>query len=237
MSECEECARQKKRFNALLVDVENAEMDLRAARRKIKSLERQIAEMNAPEHLDKEAERVFLYWREELRSASKRKVVFGEKRKTKVCARLRDGYTVDDLKLAIDGARDHAFVDEKGKRHDDLELICRDEVKVDSFISRAEGGSAGSPAQPAPTPLVPKDGISRDAARNTILDALWAQYSSRMFEEEAMEWWVAPCPACQVEWSTLRVRTNDMNPLVSCERCNITTGLLLQAIQQEAQAA
>jgi hypothetical protein len=40
--------------------------------------------------------------------------------------------------MAIRGAALAAYVDEGGVRHDDLELICRNEVKLEKFIDRYE---------------------------------------------------------------------------------------------------
>ncbi len=59
-------------------------------------------------------------------------------------ARLKEGYTLGQLMRAIDGAAAGAYVDDNGKRHDDLELICRNEVKVDGFIARAPLSAAAA---------------------------------------------------------------------------------------------
>lgn len=58
-------------------------------------------------------------------------------RRQKVAARLREGYTPDDIRTAIDGAAIGAFVNDAGTRFDDLELICRNGSKLESFIERA----------------------------------------------------------------------------------------------------
>lgn len=55
----------------------------------------------------------------------------------KVKARLNEGYTVEQIRTAIDGAACGAFVNDSGKRFDDLELICRTGSKLESFIDRA----------------------------------------------------------------------------------------------------
>lgn len=58
-------------------------------------------------------------------------------RRRKVQARLREGYTPQQIRTAIDGAAVGAFVNDAGKRFDDLELICRTGSKLESFIDRA----------------------------------------------------------------------------------------------------
>lgn len=58
-------------------------------------------------------------------------------RRQKVAARLREGYTAEQIRAAIEGAATGAFVNDAGKRFDDLELICRTGSKLESFIDRA----------------------------------------------------------------------------------------------------
>lgn len=77
---------------------------------------------------------VFDYWRERCNHPTAK---LTSDRRSKINARLRDGYTVDDLKAAVDGAARAAFVNDQGKRFDDLALICRNGEKLDSFIARA----------------------------------------------------------------------------------------------------
>ena len=55
----------------------------------------------------------------------------------KVTTRLREGYTVEQIRTAIDGAARGAFVNDAGNRFDDLTLICRNGSKLEDFIARA----------------------------------------------------------------------------------------------------
>jgi len=58
----------------------------------------------------------------------------------KISQRLRDGYSVDDLKLAIDGchkSRWHQGDNDRNQRYDSLELVVRDASKVNQFIELA----------------------------------------------------------------------------------------------------
>ena len=52
-------------------------------------------------------------------------------------ARRAEGYTPRDVAEGIRGAKRGAFVDERGKRHDDLTLICQSGSKLEDFIGRA----------------------------------------------------------------------------------------------------
>lgn len=77
---------------------------------------------------------VFDHWRTTLHPDAR---VFDAKTREKVRARLAEGFTVDDLKRAIDGCKTNPHnqgVNEKGKRYDALELICRDGANVTRFI-------------------------------------------------------------------------------------------------------
>lgn len=77
---------------------------------------------------------VFLYWQERM---GKPRAKLDEKRAAKIRARLRDGYSVQDLKDAVDGCRQSAWHqgrNDRNKVYNDIELICRDAKHVDEFI-------------------------------------------------------------------------------------------------------
>lgn len=79
-----------------------------------------------------DARELFSYWQTKCRPAAKPVA----KRMAAVHARLAEGYTVEQIRAAIDGAAIAPFIGDDGRRHDDLELICRNGVKLDSFIGR-----------------------------------------------------------------------------------------------------
>lgn len=69
-----------------------------------------------------------------------------KKRREVIGARLKE-YSVDDLKLAIDGCKRSPFYQGQNERnmvYDDIELICRDAKHVDGFIAAAEGRGHGN---------------------------------------------------------------------------------------------
>lgn len=129
-------AKERERVNHLLCDLSNAETDLVAKRNEIQRLKAELNKVTNPPKLG-DADEVFAYWRRTCRGDNPR-VVFGPKRREKVTARLREGYSVAELKQAVDGAYTHPFVNEHGKVFDELELICRDEVKADDFMARGD---------------------------------------------------------------------------------------------------
>jgi uncharacterized phage protein (TIGR02220 family) len=78
--------------------------------------------------------RVFAYWQQRCSHPAAK---LSAERQSKIRARLREGRTAEEFKQAIDGAAVAPFIDERGKRHDDIELICRNAVKFESFVDRA----------------------------------------------------------------------------------------------------
>lgn len=81
---------------------------------------------------------IFEYWQ---RKCNKPRAKFTSDRRQKVRSRLREGYSVDDIRLAIDNAAVAAYVNDAGKRFDDIELICRNGSKLESFMTRAPSES------------------------------------------------------------------------------------------------
>lgn len=80
-----------------------------------------------------ESKEIFDFWKKTFQKSER--TVFDNKRKTKVLARLKDGYSVDQLKQAITGCASSEYHVEN--HHIDLELICRDATHTDRFIGLA----------------------------------------------------------------------------------------------------
>lgn len=77
---------------------------------------------------------VFEFWRVVM---EKPRSHLGHTRRSKINAALKIGYSVDDLRLAIVGCKYDNWSQGENDRHrkyDDIELICRDEVRIDRFI-------------------------------------------------------------------------------------------------------
>lgn len=88
---------------------------------------------------DQERE-VFDHWQQVM---DKPRALFTEDRRRKVRARLREGYTVEQLKAAVDGCRRSAFHmgrNDRRVRYDDLQLICRSGSHVERFAAEPGGG-------------------------------------------------------------------------------------------------
>ncbi len=97
---------------------------------------------SAPEETTPAPERdavsgVFDYWRQRTGYA---RAKLDDKRRRAVKARLKDGYSPEDLRRAIDGCMltpHNCGQNERGERYDDLELICRSGPQVDRFMRNA----------------------------------------------------------------------------------------------------
>jgi hypothetical protein len=78
---------------------------------------------------------IFSYWQQALNHPHAR---LTPERERVIRARLREGYTPDVIKKAIDGCRASPFhrgQNERGQPYDDLTLICRNGSKLESFLN------------------------------------------------------------------------------------------------------
>lgn len=84
-----------------------------------------------------EAQSVFDYWK---KKRGYQRAKLDAKRLKAINARLKDGYSVEDLCKAIDGIErspHHMGQNDRRTVYDDIELICRDGPRVDGFIKLA----------------------------------------------------------------------------------------------------
>ena len=78
---------------------------------------------------------VFDYWCEVM-GKNPNATKLNAKRKSAIQARLKEGYTLDQLKQSIDGCKADPFSmgqNERNKPFNDIELICRNGTKVEGF--------------------------------------------------------------------------------------------------------
>lgn len=81
---------------------------------------------------------IFNYWKEVMKKNNSS--ILNAKRDKAIKARLEEGYTVEQIKLAILGCSmtpHNMGQNNNGKRYDDLELICRDGVQIERFASNS----------------------------------------------------------------------------------------------------
>ncbi|HWU84478.1 MAG TPA: hypothetical protein VN028_03985 [Rhodocyclaceae bacterium] len=88
---------------------------------------------------------VFSHWQ---RALNHPQAKLDEKRAKAIAKRLADGYTVAELRHAIDGIRNsphHMGQNDQRTVYDDIELICRDGAHVDKFIKLAAPAAIADP--------------------------------------------------------------------------------------------
>lgn len=128
-----EIARLTRGVELIGIDLQNAEASLRVERRKVTELRKLLEDKAVGTDFAPEIQAAFDYWR---RRCNHERAKLGTERANAVKARLKSGHTLLEVFRAIDGAAFDAFVSESGKRYDELELICRNEVKFDGFEAR-----------------------------------------------------------------------------------------------------
>jgi len=88
-----------------------------------------------------DVERVFAHWQAVMKHPQAKLGGSDSKRYKAIAARLRDGYSADDLCRAVDGCRrtpHNMGQNDRGEVYDDIELICRDQGHVDRFIRASQ---------------------------------------------------------------------------------------------------
>lgn len=96
------------------------------------------------EQMPDDVQIVFEHWQTKM---GHERAQLDDKRKKAIKARLKDGYSVDDLCMAIDGCKispHHQGQNDSGTVYDDIELICRNGPNVDKFIARMKRTSAST---------------------------------------------------------------------------------------------
>ena len=84
---------------------------------------------------------VFQYWQQVMNHQG---AILDNRRSKAIAARLKEGHSVEKLKLAIDGCKASPWHQGQNDRHqvfDDIELICRNAGKVESFVAKVVGKS------------------------------------------------------------------------------------------------
>jgi len=83
---------------------------------------------------------IYEHWKEVM---EKPRALLTDQRRDKIEARLKEGYSVEDCKKAIDGCRGsdfHMGKNERNTQYNDIELIFRNGTKFEQFVSRAHRG-------------------------------------------------------------------------------------------------
>ncbi len=82
---------------------------------------------------------IFNYWKEVMKKSNSS--ILNAKRTKAIEGRFKEGYTVDQIKMAIVGCSmtpHNMGQNDNGNKYDDIELICRDGVQVERFANNAQ---------------------------------------------------------------------------------------------------
>ena len=89
-----------------------------------------------PDRSSDHARELFAYWQERCHHPQAK---FTDERRDKVLARLRQGYTPEQIRQGVDGAAVNPPRDrESGVVHDDLVSVCRNGAQLERYMARAE---------------------------------------------------------------------------------------------------
>lgn len=133
--ECPDCERLRRQLDAALTELETVKADLDAKRRQLRTQRHNERKALKEAALYEQALPLFEFWAEQ---CGHPKAKFGPANQKALYNALELGFTQREVAEAIKGAAVAAWVDERGKRHDGLPLICRDEEKLRDFIERYE---------------------------------------------------------------------------------------------------
>ncbi|MBF6731338.1 DUF1376 domain-containing protein [Acinetobacter baumannii] len=113
------------------------------------------------ENFKNEIQEVFEFWKVTFNKNNR--TVLDNQRKSKIQARLKEGYTVEDIKTAIVGCSKSQFHIEGN--HTDLTLICRDATKLDHFLAMS------NPAQVIACPQI--EDVQTIPAQYKVIEGDW----------------------------------------------------------------
>lgn len=108
-----------------------------------------------------EIQEIFEFWKATLKKNNR--TVLDNQRKTKIQGRLKEGYTVDDIKSAITGCSKSSFHTEGN--HTDLTLICRDATHLDQFMGYNQTGNTTENQPPSDQPVFKPEPVRQQYGR------------------------------------------------------------------------
>lgn len=240
-----------------VIDKENAQADVAAKNRELGGVRAELTKQrqNSPEAAG--VRDVFDHWVKVLGkdpSRQKPDSKLGEKRQAKIRARLREGFTVDELKRAIDGLARRPFVGPKGRmaqgsqsqRFDDLTTALADETTVPRFIGYAETEPESNVVELVPSPK----GVTRDPWHRPLdravaalrrefgSDAVRGEWGDHEFRADC--WW-SVCPVQPGLGQPMRLQEKGGVPggslIAACAHGCLPSALMDAIRRLEAKAA
>lgn len=107
-------------------------------RKEVKEEEKRKEDESGCRDFNSEAEEIFECYMQAFDGFFPKGLTLTKERKAKILARLKSGYSVDDLKLAITNIRQSSFhcgENDKGKVYATIEFICRNDAKLEEWMN------------------------------------------------------------------------------------------------------
>lgn len=212
----EQNARLKASLEKAAIDVANLQTELTAALRKNTALKTELDKLERRHTPTSEVEAVFDHFLAVVWSGKGRRPKLDGARQKLIRERLKDGFSVAELKTALGGLAAFPNVADKGrcapgrgKRYADLQHALRDAATVERFLGYLED----SPEKAAP----PVQRRAPRAEKRTGLDlADHLEFASGLFVKDLGHGrWSAQCPA-----------HDDRDPSLSIKECEDGTVLV-----------
>lgn len=134
-------ANAERRTEAVLVDLENAKTQNLGLLRQLNFVRSELERTCETDPVSADVRDVLDHWRVQMGKTSRTLTPADGKRAKAVRARLRQGFTVDRLKRAVDGCGRSAWhmgENPQQRRYDDIADICASESSVEKFEAVVE---------------------------------------------------------------------------------------------------
>lgn len=215
----EQNARLKAGLEAATLDIQNLQADVLAKNREIKRLKTELDKMERKHVAQGEVETVFDHFLAVLWSGKGRRPKLDGARQKLIRDRLRDGFTVGELRAALGGLARFPNVGdggrcgpERGKRYADLKHALRDAETVERFIGYIE--TAEEPSNVVPL----RQREPRVTARTGLELADHLEFACGLtVKDRGNGKWIAQCPAHEDRDPSLTIsELNDGKVVMFC---------------------
>lgn len=221
---CERCAQLEQMLQAaennlaeLGGQLAGLQHQLRRAAGAEQALRQQLEQREESDPKSQDVRAVLAGW--EARHPRAKTPMTGKRAKT-VRAALRMGYTVDQLKLALEGLAKFPFVGPSGRcaagtpaqRYDDVDHALRDETTIERFIGYATNPQAQANVQ-SKAPSVPSN-VRRERPAGDPVDRLLERLEA--VKPSGLGKWTARCPAHEDRNASLSVSAGRQGVLAHC---------------------
>lgn len=166
-----------------------------------KPMQRQEAYTEEEKNKKEYVQQIFEFWQVTLNHPHSK---LTNDRKARIKARIKEGYTVEQIKTAINGCKSspyHMGENDHGKVYDDIELICRNGSKLEQFVGYGstnakqngqprQGGKGYDPKKDIMSPEwdEPPARLDYESAINSFWDGPYDDGTRESYERSKASW-------------------------------------------------